>query len=358
LILPAALAVGLSGGFRPSSILFLAPLFVFSLRHAGRKQALGGIAALAVTTLAWFVPMILLSGARAWISSLVSLWLAVPAKGSVFNSSIVNSLARVFVIAGIFGLCFGCAAILPAVTGKTDVPGSRQKTLFTWVWISPGLLFFTFVYLKFVNSGYLLILAPPVCARLGLQAANWFERARLTPAAKIFVAGICGIINTAIFICAPFYCSYGEVRRFEANLSNIIEVLPQIAPPDQTMIVGLDSHFLGYRHAGYYLPDYLTAQYPEVRLNAGIRVFAMQNRDTGLRSTLSASAVRNFVIFPLPRNDAEYSDYLAHLRRRFPPGDIYLIERGGNEYAVGPIGDLPLLFPVAAAPAMSAVHKR
>jgi hypothetical protein len=41
------------------------------------------------------------------------------------------------------------------------------------------------------------------------------------------------------------------------------------------MIAGFDSHFLGYRHAGYYLPDYVVVQYPEVKLSSGTRAFAM-----------------------------------------------------------------------------------
>ena len=62
--------------------------------------------------------------------------------------------------------------------------------------------------------------------------------------------------------------------------------------PKDTMIVGLDSHFLGYRHiASYYLPGYLTVpQFPEVKLSgvpASVKVFAMRNQDTGLMTTIS-----------------------------------------------------------------------
>jgi hypothetical protein len=114
----------MAAGFRPSSLLLLCPLLLFSLRSANRKQTLGAVGALALTMLAWFIPMI-----------------------------------------------GGCAAV-----------------------------------------------------------------------------------NALVFVYAPVYCSYGEVRRFERELQNIIGVLPQIASPGDTMIVGFDSRFLGYRHAGYYLP--------------------------------------------------------------------------------------------------------
>jgi hypothetical protein len=141
------------------------------------------------------------------------------------------------------------------------------------------------------------------------------------------------------------YCSYGAVRRFEAELRNILEVLPQIASPREALIVGFDSHFLGYRHAGYYLPEYLTVQFPEVQLASGPRVFAMQDRDTRLATGFPATPVRDFVMFPLPLGDREYGDYMAQVRKRFPAGGLRTVMRGGHEFAVGPVADLGVLFP-------------
>ena len=347
-ILPGAIVVGMAAGFRPSSLLLLCPLLLFSLRSANRKQVLGAAGALALTLLAWFIPMMRIAGGTAYISSLVSLWLTVPSRGMVFNSSVWNSLARAATIVGIYFLCFGCAAMLPFLSRRVRSAVDRRKTVFTWVWMAPGLLFFTFIYLKFVNSGYLLALAPPVCAWMGLWAATWYAELRLSTALKILAIGGCAAANTLIFIWAPVYCSYGEVRRFERELRNIVGTLPQIASPGETMIVGFDSHFLGYRHAGYYLPGYLTVEFPEVHLASGTRVFTMQHRNTRLESALPATPGGNFIIFPLPLGDSEYAAYMAKVRKRFPVGELRTVERGGHEYAIGTAAALPVLFPVAA----------
>lgn len=347
--LPGAVVLGIAAGFRPSSLVLLGPLLLFSLRKANRRQAAAGAGALVLTLLAWFIPMIQISGGTAYLSSLVSLWLTVPSKGMVFNSSPWNSVARAGMIIAIYFLCFGWAAILPLWGTRRDAPVERRKIIFTRVWVTPGLLFFTFVYLKFVNSGYLLALAPPVCAWLGLWASNWYANVRWSKILKVLVIGACAATNTLIFIGAPLYCSYREVRRFEAELANIIQILPQIASPKDTMIVGFDSHFLGYRHAGYYLPDYVTAQFPEVQLASGTRVFAMRHRNTWLESSLPTASFRNFVIFPLPLGDSEYSDYMSHVRKRFPPADLRRVVRDGHEFEIGPVTDLGLLFPIAAA---------
>jgi hypothetical protein len=159
---------------------------------------------------------------------------------------------------------------------------------------------------------------------------------------------ICVGINTLIFLWAPVYCSYGEVRRFEKELEDVLSLLPRIASPADTMIVGFDSHFLGYRHAGDYLPQYLTVQYPEVRLNSGIRVFVMEQRETRLAARLPQAPYKQFVFFPLPSGDKEYEDFMARVRGRFPAGVLRSVRSGHRDFITGPVTDLPLLFPVAA----------
>ena len=344
-ILPGAMVVGMAAGFRPSSLLLLGPLLLFSFRGANRRQAAAGIGALAATLLAWFLPMLWIGGGIPYFSSLLSLWLAVPSKGTVFNSSVFNSLARAATILGIYFLCFGCAAILPLRARSGDFSLRRRMTIFTLVWIAPGLLFFTFVFLKFVNSGYLLALAPPACAWMGLWAATWYAGLHWPRSLKVAAIAACAAVNTLVFVEAPVYCSYREVRRFEAELRGIVRVLPQIASPPDTLIVGFDSHFLGYRHAGYYLPDYLTVQFPEVRLASGTRIFAMRNRNTQLVTGLPATPARDFVLFPLPAAGDEYAGYMALVRKRFPPGRLRKVVREGHEFAIGPVADLGLLFP-------------
>jgi len=358
LILPGAVVVGIAAGFRPSSLLLLGPLLLFSFRNATRKQAAAGIGASALTLLAWFIPMIQICGGKAYISSLVSLWLTVPSREMFFNSSVLNSFARACVIVGIYFLCFGCAALLPLKAFGRESSAHRRKTIFTRVWIAPGLLIFTFIYLRFVNSGYLLALAPPVCAWMGLWASTWYANLRLSRALKILAISGCAAVNTMIFIRAPVYCSYREVRRFENELKTIIRVLPQVASSKNTMIVGFDSHFLGYRHAGYYLPGYLTVEFPEVQLTSGVRIFAMHDRDTQLESRLSTIPFRDFIIFPLPLGDSEYSTYISSVRKRFPPGELRMTVRGGHEFAIGPVADLHILFPVAAPLAVTPVYRQ
>jgi hypothetical protein len=131
----------------------------------------------------------------------------------------------------------------------------------------------------------------------------------------------------------------------------VVRTIPTIALPADTMIVGFDSHFLGYRHAGYYLPGWFTVQYPEVRLASRIRVFAMKGGDTHLAETLPLDHLHNFLLFPLPTADTEYADYMTRIKSQLPHDSFHTIRAGGREYTFGAVSDLPLLFPVTAKPA-------
>jgi hypothetical protein len=343
----AAAVIGVAAGFRPSSLLFLGPLLIFSLRGARRTVVVGAAGIALLTLFAWFIPMVYPAGVNAYASSLVSLWSMVPSHRMVFNSSPWNSLARALLICAIFVLASGCVALLSLRRKRGLSPAERSVATFTGVWIAPGLLFFTFVYLKFVNSGYLLVLAPPAFAWMGLWASEWYRDLPLSRGAKLLSVAACAAVNTMVFLFAPVYCSYREVRRFEAELTAIVRLLPQIASPRDTMIVGFDSHFLGYRHAGYYLPDYLVFQFPEVHLPSGARAFAMQRRNTWLEGGSAPSFIHNFVLFPLEPGDSEAGNYMDAILRRFPPGELKIVSQGGYRFAIGSTAALGVLFPAA-----------
>jgi hypothetical protein len=347
-VLPTAIALGISAGVRPSSILFLGPLFLYSLRHVPLKRKILGVAALGLTIGAWFLPMIWASGGfAAYFGALTSLWRMVPSKDTVFNSSPATSMARACIIVFIYFLCFGAAALAPLGARWSATPIEKSKKLFTAVWIVPALCFFTFIFLKLVNSGYLLLVAAPACIWLGAWTAAWYEQAAWPKALKLALIGACGLANVSMFLAFPAYCSFRSVRHFEAELQQTETALPQLGAPDSLLIVAFDNHFLGYRHAGYYLPDYLTLEYPEASLVQGKRIFAMQGRDTLLLSGLPISSFSRFVLFPLPAGEAEYVQYLEKVEKLLPIKDLSRVDLEGHEFVSAPIADLPLLFPDA-----------
>jgi hypothetical protein len=348
-IVPTAIVLGITAGIRPSSILFLGPLFLYSLQRAGLKRQLLGIGSLGATATAWFLPMIWASGGfAAYFGALSSLWRMVPSKDTVFNSSPVTSVARACIIVFIYFLCFGAASLAPLGASCAATPADKSKRLFTAVWIVPALCFFTLIFLKLVNSGYLLLVAAPACVWLGAWAADWYEHGPWPKPAKLSIAVICALTNGLIFLAFPVYCSYRSVRHFEAELQDAETALPQVGSPDNLLIVSFDNHFLGYRHAGYYLPAYRTIEYPEANVKEGPRIFAMQGRNTLLLHDLPAAPYTRFVLFPLPAGVAEYEKYMDKVTKLLPAKDLSSVDLGGRQFVTAPIADLPFLFPHAS----------
>jgi hypothetical protein len=355
-ILPTAIVLGVSAGVRPSSLVFLAPLFLFSLRNATSKRRWIGLAALALALAAWFAPMIVASGGlNVYFGALASLWRMVPSQTTVFNSSPANSIARAFTILFIYLLTFGAASLAPlgALAGTT--PADPRKRNFTLIWIGPALCFFTFGYLKFVTSGYLLLLCAPACMWLGLWASEWYKTSAWRTSLKLTAIGFGVAVNILIFLASPLYCSYWQVRRFEAQLENITIALPKVGSSRDTLILSFDSHFNGFRHAGYYLPDYQTVEYPEAHLKEGPRIFSMYERDTQLVTALPAAPYTRFVLFPLPESDS-YKEYIQKVMNRLPDKSLHTVKVGDHEFVTGKISDLPLLFPEATLAAEPGVY--
>lgn len=348
-ILPTAVVLGVTAGIRPSSILFLGPLFLYSLRHAPAKKIGLGVLALGATVGAWFLPMVRASGGfAAYFEALSSLWRMVPSKDTVFNSSPLNSVARAMTIVFIYFLCFGAASLAPLGAACSPAARDKSKKLFTAVWVVPALCFFTLIFLKLVNSGYLLLVAAPACIWLGAWAADWHELGAWPKPIKFSITAACAVINIFIFAAYPGYCSYRSVRHFEAELQATETALPQLGAPESLLIVSFDNHFLGFRHAGYYLPGYLTIEYPEASLAQGPRIFTMQERETQLLTSLPTASYTRFVLFPLPAGRPEYVQYMDTVKSLMPAGDLNSVTLGGHQFVTAPIRDLPLLFPRAA----------
>jgi hypothetical protein len=309
---------------------------------------MSGLIVLALTVAAWFVPMLLASGGpHAYFYALDSLWRLVPSKTTVFNSSPVNSIARAITIGFIYVLTFGAASLIPLVGLRRATVRSREL-LFSAVWAAPALCVFTFIYLRFVNSGYLLLLVAPGCIWLGRWLSVWYTGSQLPLSAKRSIMAAGAVVNVAVFLFSPLYCSYRSVRSFEAQLRRVDGALTKIADPGSTLIVAFDSHFLGFRHAGYSLPQYLTVEYPEVALSDGTRAFAMHDRNTSLLPRLPAMSSKRFVFFPLPQGDSTYQKYLEGVESKLPPGSIRVVHAEGVEFVTGPVSCLSRLFPKTA----------
>ena len=341
-VLPASAVYALAAGFRPSGALLLLPLWLYSIRRQRGFRLVLAFAVTGAVALAWFLPMTAASGGpAAWFAAFAHLWATVPGRRTTLASPWL-AVARILTVGWIFVLILGCAAVFALWPRIRTGAGRAPERAFLWAWFAPGLFFFSFVFLNFVNSGYLLVLCPPLFALAAARLYSFLHDGKhplLRRAA--LVAGLA--VNTAVFLYAPLYFSLRSVRAFESDLSAITRDFRTL-DPSRTMILGFDAHFLGYRHAGYYLPAFLTVQYPEVSYPGGKRVFFLHDGETHVVSHLDTGTAREFVLFPLPQG-GEYSDYLDKLRAKLPSGTLQTRTVGTRQVLWAPISALPLLLP-------------
>jgi hypothetical protein len=341
-VVPAAVAFAVAAGFRPSTAMLLGPLWILMLSRLSWFRRWTAIVAAGVTVLAWFWPMAAQAGGiGSYFAALGHLWSSVPGQRTTLSSPWL-AVARILTIGWIFVLCFGSAAAFAFRKVEDGSAQRRDRVRFTWTWITPGLFFFGFVFLNFVNSGYLLVLTPPLFAFLATRVYGFI--AAPGPKALRWTALAAGTAaNCAFFAFAPLYCSYNSVHLFEREMSALARDFRANLDPGTTLIVGFDSHFLGYRHAGYYLPDYVTAQYPEVGYSDGKRVFAMHDRDTRVLTRFPSGKFEQFVFFPLPEGQ-QYAAYLDGVKAKLPAGVLHTFVVGGRNVLVGPVSAIPILF--------------
>jgi hypothetical protein len=344
--IPAAIAFGVAAGFRPSSAMLLGPLFLIALWRAPLKRRTAAVLALGCAVLLWLVPMASAAGGlRQLLGSAGHLWSTVAGRRTTLASPWL-AVARSVTIAWIFVLCFGSASLLLLRWGRSGLASDSDRRRFVKVWTVPGLLFFAFVFLNYVNSGYLLVLSPPVFAILAARLSECCRHGGNRGSRRIAI--VCGAAaNCAVFACAPLYCTHRGIRQFETEMTAIQRDFRTLASPQKTLLIGFDSHFLGYRHAGYYLPQFVTVQYPEVEYADGRRVFLMYGRDTVLAREFAASSFDRFILFPLPKDD-EYARYLKTVLAKLPDGAIQTATLGGRTVLTGPIEIISRLFSTTA----------
>lgn len=261
-LFPAVAIAAIAGGVRQQTLVFLAPLILFSLRKVGWKNlALAGALG-AVICLAWFLPLISLSGG---LSSYLQVMNAFSAR--------FQSTTSLFMGAGLWGLTRNVTKLtlytlyswsvfaLPLVIyafqfvrrrGKIQ---SLEKLIFFTLWIAPALIFYTIIHmgqqgLVFVYLPALLVISAAALVYLLESRRRWLF---------MVTAGLV-LINASIFLFLPEYPLGPNGQRLltRATIVNsdnyfqgrFNEIESSFSPGNSVIIAS------NWHHLDYYLPQY------------------------------------------------------------------------------------------------------
>jgi hypothetical protein len=340
----SAMALAVLVGFRQSSILFLGPLWLYCISRKPRQMALPAVA-FALTCVAWFTPMVVeAGGAERYFGALQNLWLGVPSKETVASqgaaAGFALGLARIATIGLILMLTLGAFVFAGLCRIRKPLPAERRKT-FVLVWMAPGLAFFSAIYLIFVNSGYLLVITPPLFAWLGGVLDRYTRDAGRFEATAALAAG--AALNICVFLWAPLYCSYKSVRAFERDLDRTVHDIRTHFRPERTLIVAFDAHFFGFRHAGYYLPEFVAIAYPAAGFHDGYGILSSGDRRT-LRLAEPPSGFENIVFFPLPKGERYEEHFRENVLLTIGETRVTDFRAGGTDLRLANADSLAVLY--------------
>jgi hypothetical protein len=273
---PAAVLLGLSAGVRQTLLFLLAPLLLYAMSKCRARQIAFSVLLCAATCLAWFVPMIALSGgAEKYVSSMraqYGTWVVVPLP-LIIQAKIRSGILMKYLA---YSLCLGVLPVLyyfgRMFAGSAWIRDERARFLI--LWLVPAVLFF--IGVNIYNPGHIVFTLPAFFIVLGesirtiirdleegarswaarMPRCHWGGIARKALWRKVasgaFV-GVIAIVNVYIFFCTNGEVSYAEIKLRDRQLAAQVSVTEARFSAGHSMIVTCRSN----TQAGLYLPEFL-----------------------------------------------------------------------------------------------------
>ena len=254
--LASALCLGLAGGIRPNTSVFLFPLWavlVFKRRQPIRK-ILAALAAMTVGVALWAIPMIVMSGGPAAYWEVMQWWSDQHLEKSG-DANVLIYIAR-FGVYTLYALGF---ALVPILWGLCRHWRDLKRLLFNdWrvqvlvFWIAPGAVYFTFVHLK--QSGHTFTIMPALIIVAGLATVIvGRDLAHRTPRAWMTVTLLAVVCNGLLFLLGPANLFGSSRSVFSTPTWASIHAIRETFSVEDTAVLASSQYF---RLPDFYLKDY------------------------------------------------------------------------------------------------------
>ncbi len=266
-VLPLAFVLGLAGGFRQNTLVFLFPLWLYTWRSIPWRLRILASLVLALTVAAWAAEMIYLSGGLdAYITAMAnqsSSNLTISAQSGI-DTLAVNGL-RLFMY-NVYALPLGLPILLIAGLYALRYAFRIWRDIrvhILLIWILPGLTFYIFFVQQ---AGYIFTIFPAIIVIVALTSMkvipSLLKRSTLPVASGL--ATILILANLAFFFGAPPFLfndkrqvlnttSWPAIHSRNVILHDKIDYIRANFPPEQSMILADQFDF---RIPAYYLPNY------------------------------------------------------------------------------------------------------
>lgn len=276
--------LGISGGIRQNTFIFLAPLWLYSMlkglasnhkpgSHIVKQAALQTLFLCALVS-SWFFPMVLLSGGfHAYSDVLNSHWSRVAMRTSIFRigpEALVVNAAHLWMFlfyaftAGLFLLACYFYFLLRNKKIK------NETAYFLTAWCAPSILFYLLVHINY--PGYVFTFLPALFLVFA-KAMEWLKKTAPRRVCAV-ILGFIFITNPAVFLLVPMETSAAAIVLHDRHLNALVKTIRKEFPSDKTIILSFNHLYYGFRHAMYYLPEYTSFEAaPEAGYDGATRKF-------------------------------------------------------------------------------------
>ncbi len=275
----AAVVLAVAGGIRQNTMVFLMPLWFFSMKRLGLRRLILSLFIFGATVLAWFVPMLIETGGYARYSfALRAHWLDANWRGIHLDWIAFNAqYMTYFILSGLLlALAPLLAELLNMFRGRTGLP-DRETAAFFAAWLLPPFLFHLIVFTHPAVPGHSLIYVVGLIVLAARALAGASQKLRI--GRRSLLAAIASV-NAMFFIFAPYPLSARGIRKHDHALRGYINAVRDNFSPSDTEIISGDQMLYSYRQAMYYLPEYRVYSNVLITTPEGPRLFWGQGRRT------------------------------------------------------------------------------
>ncbi len=265
----AVLALAVTGGFRPQTLVFLLPVALYTLWPLGRGKVVQAALLGAFLSLLWAVPLVnFCGGLKAYAHYTAAYSARFMEHTSLLRGAGVRGLlynARRLTIYTAFALsasALGFPLLGKQMLKRTCPPTWAALARWTLLWATPPLAFYLFIHMGQQGLVFIFLPALLLWAAAGIASARTRRNGLLT----IVIA-----LNTLIFLIAPEYpleprgprlLTRETIIHHDADLGYRLQRLQQFIPGSTATIAE------NWHHLEYYAPDHLLLRLDEAPPNA------------------------------------------------------------------------------------------
>ncbi|MDJ1181474.1 hypothetical protein PJF56_21650 [Roseofilum sp. BLCC_M91] len=264
-LLLSALLLGLSGGIRPNTPIFLFPLWSMAAGLAWREKRyratdiILALVAGAIGVSLWGIPLLILSGGFDAYVSAIQIWLDGHLKDSDSLQEIISNI-RLWLYTLVMTLGFVTIPLLWfAYSNRSRIPPlpiRDWRTQAILLWSFPSILYLTFVHFQRQGHSYTVM---PVVILLAALALDWYlqqNRSRSPQALKIWIVSFI-LCNSLLFIWGPpQWRTWAKIQDYDQFVEVRRDAIYQTFPPTSTTVLS-SGHYA--RLVSYYFRDYFSA---------------------------------------------------------------------------------------------------